>query len=322
MKDKKMISLIKKFFKNKPLVSEIENKTVEKTALDKRNDFYTEFFNREISHASPYKLMAMKIEKSGIFSLYFGHVVKIELNEQGVVTPVIKDILTGKEVNNICRLFEFNSKVFSYISKLNKGQFLSLFKMADFNIDDKMKELPVLSEMVIREDTINLIKKSEFFSEKELIEDITYMPNFWNDNCKLKHESLTLNNEDEEEKAVVISQLVKDKTLLLYISNENTMPTLSIMKGAEEMRSGQLIPVAFDFGSMEDKFYFSIPHLFSETLKSCFEVMPKQILHAVLYGCEKADNEQDLKSNSVYSSYEEFSQNIEKQKKISLSYEN
>lgn len=31
--------------------------------------------------------MAMKIEKSGIFSLYFGHVVKIELNEQGVVTP-------------------------------------------------------------------------------------------------------------------------------------------------------------------------------------------------------------------------------------------
>ena len=58
--------------------------------------------------------------------------------------------------------------------------------------------------------------------------------------------------EDEEEKAVVISQLVKDKTLLLYISNENTMPTLSIMKGAEEMRSGQLIPVAFDFGSMED----------------------------------------------------------------------
>lgn len=49
--------------------------------------------------------------------------------------------------------------------------------MADFNIDDKMKELPVLSEMVIREDTINLIKKSEFFSEKELIEDITYMPN-------------------------------------------------------------------------------------------------------------------------------------------------
>lgn len=316
-----MISLIKKFFKNKPLVSETENKTVEKTALDKRNDFYTEFFNREISHASPYKLMAMKIEKSGIFSLYFGHVVKIELNEQGVVTPVIKDILTGKEVNNICRLFEFNSKVFSYISKLNKGQFLSLFKMVDSSIDDKMKEFPVLSEMVMKDETIDSIKKSEFFSEKELIEDITYMPNFWNDNCKFRHESVTLNNEEEEERATLIFELVKSKNLLLYISNENTMPTLSVMKGYEEMRSGQLLPFAFDFGSMDDKFYFSIPHFFSETLKSCFKIMPKQILQAVLYGCEKADNDQDLKSNSVYTNYEEFSESIEIQKKKYLNYE-
>lgn len=317
-----MISLIKKFFKNKPPVSETENKTVEKSPLDKRNDFYTEFFNREISHSFPYKLMAMKKEKEGIFSLHFGHVVKIEINDKGVVTPVIKDILTGTEVNNICRLFEFHSKVFCYITKLNKGQFLSLFKMADFNIDDKMTELPVLSEMVIREETINLIKKSEFFSEKELVEDITYMPNFWNDNCKLKYENLILNNKDEEEKAEVISQLIKDKALLLYISNENTMPTLSVMKGVEEMRSGQLIPVAFDFGSMEDKFYFSIPHLFSETLKSCFEIMPKQILHAVLYGCEKADSDKDLESNSVYTNYKDFVESIENQKKKFLNYNN
>ena len=49
--------------------------------------------------------------------------------------------------------------------------------------------------------------------------------------------------------------------------------------------------------------------------------MPKQILQAVLYGCEKADNDQDLKSNSVYTNYEEFSESIEIQKKKYLNYE-
>lgn len=331
-----MFDMIKKIFSKKqmPVVSS-EKPVVEKklSRKDRRNEYYREFFNREIiTFANPedmvkeylsfneedrkFKRYIAVSEDESIVSLHVGFIVDVKINEKtGVLAPVIYDMVSQKTYDNVVKVMIFNVLALTQICLLNKGQFLALFNIAHECIDEEMEIMPELNKSIYDHKNIEILSKLNFYSEVEMSEEkINYIPHIWDDSHVFFYVSpLTdVKKEENHEDRLDLKKadrFIKENKLVLFLSNENDEPQISVLKGVTEFgNTKSLYGMKFDNEKYEENFYWGFPHVFSNTLVSVFEKLNKKMVNAVYFGIEKKDNDNGV----MFTTYEKFIQNLER----------
>lgn len=139
--------------------------------------------------------------------------------------------------------------------------------------------------------------------------------NFYYNSPYSKPKAIADDIEDKEGyKLKLCEKYSKEKTLTMYISNENETPTLSVFKGVDFV-GDHVFTIWTCLKDGLERSPFGMPHVYSDTLRGSFEPIGKAILHAILYGNEKPDNQTCIKDGTVYKTYEVFKSEIEEQKK-------
>lgn len=329
------MNLLKKAFKKMFYKNEVDIKQPEVNAVinvvdnvSQRNDYFSKLFD---SYAqSKDKFIAVKeTGDDGILTIHLGYIVGKSLNKLGVLCPKIKDVITGDIVSDPTMLIEFQDQHFYNLSKLSKAQFLALFKKAHLEIDQETKDNSQFLEKIIGEDEINKLISLGFYDINNQGLDISCVTNFWNDDSNFEYKGMgdhpkIVGKEDSNIRLDLdmAQHMLNEKSLLMYISNENTTPDLSLLVDIDVMKAGTF-PILKNLLTGEETFAFGLPHYYSKTLESCFEVLPKHLLQAVLHGIQKPDLPKDIETGRVFTSYSNFQEQLieqkEKYKKLLLS---
>lgn len=335
----KKFDLLKTVFKFKKSESSKEDLLIpvlskEEKELIKKNEFTKNFLSKDVfgfstieenlAHLNSLseddvkysRLIAISENEKEKVVLSVGVINHLEEDQFGVLTPVLFDILSGKLVRNIKNLSCFNLEGSEMIAKLNKGQFLSLFKMAHICIDEEMEIEPELNKNILNIEDIEKLKKIGFCSDEEKTEEMNFIRNYWNHSCLFKYNTSLKSGEIEKENLSATelnekttNDMIKNKRLVLPLTNENDEPKLSVIFGLNNFGlSNQFLPRIHELSSEKENTFFGLPHYFSKTLLSCFKKLTKQDINALYYGIRKDDI--DKKDKIMYTDYENFEKNI------------
>lgn len=331
-----MLNMIKKLFsKKQSTIVSCENTVVEKklSRKERRNEYYREFFGREIIELADREVMIKNFlslneedrklkryiavsEDENIVSLHVGFIVDVKINkETDVLIPVIYDVIEQKTYDNVVKVMSFNVLALTQISLLSKGQFLALFNIAHECIDEEMTIMPELNKNIYNCQNLELLSKLNFYSEEEIsAKKINYTPHIWDDSHTFFYVSPLCNEEKTESSEERLDlnkaeRFINEKKLVMFISNENDEPKTSTIKGVTEIgKSGDRYHVYGKEFNGEEKFYWNFPHTFSYTLVSVFSKLNKKMVNAIYFGIEK----KDIVDGVMFTTYEKFYENVQK----------
>lgn len=331
-------SFFQSLFKRKTLTNKVENVELpvetmlsfEEKEQTRKNEFIVSFLTpdligfedieKNMLHLNEKKdknysrIIAISEDENKKVVMSVGVLNHLEKDELGYIVPVLFDMVSGKLVRNIKKLIGFNVEAMEMLCKLNKGQFLSLFKMAHIEIDEEMKVETELSLPIYHQGDLEKLKHIGFCSDEEKKEKMCFIVHYWNHAYLFQYDTKMLKSKPEKEntsstglKQSTLVDMLKNKRLVLPLTNENDEPTLSVVFGVHQTQTQQF-PRLHELVSEKENSFFGLPHYFSNTLLSCFEKLTKQDLNALYYGIRKENKDQ----GNSYTTYDVFFENIQK----------